>query len=90
MEFSVIEPDKDRVPAPIILDVPVPVVVIEANVLAASIFNVPPALIVIVLFTGIVLAATVLPFGIVVCAFAQQASIKKEMNKKKNFKKSRR
>ena len=78
-----IEPDNDNIPEPVILETPVPAVVIEeVNVLATSMFSVPPALIVMVLLTGIVLAAVVLPVVIIVCALTQNAINPKAKNKK--------
>ena len=71
---------------PLIVDVPAFAVVIDANVFATSIFKVPPASIVIVLLTGIVLAATVLPVVIIICAFAQNTINPKAKNKNTSLK----
>jgi hypothetical protein len=64
-----------RVPVPLIVDVPALAVVMEAKVFAASIFKVPPALIIMALFTGIVLALTV--FGEVIVVVCPKAPLTK-------------
>lgn len=59
---------KFKDPIPEIVEVPALAVLIVENVLATSMFKVPPALIITAVFAGILLAKMVLPLVIVVCA----------------------